>query len=113
MPTARSIDRGLAVWRYGSNCYCCGEGPLSGQGLFLARIGWKEVGGPDAVRPQAPVCASCRTALKTTAIFHHIDDLRKKARKALVTTRRWSNDYALNTPLFVEQARYDLVPETK
>lgn len=112
MSNLRNIARGLAVRRYGSLCHCCGVGPLSGKALFLAPIGFPEVGGLDK-SPDAPVCSSCSTALKTTPVFRHIANLRKNARWVLVTTRRWSNDYALNTPLFVEQDRYDLVPRTK
>jgi hypothetical protein len=90
MATQRDIDRGLAQRRYGKSCYCCGKGPLSGHGLFLAPIGYTEYA--NTAPPLAPVCASCRTALKTIPTLRHIENLRRDLRKCLVTTRRWADE---------------------
>jgi hypothetical protein len=94
MATQRDIERGLAQRSYGKSCYCCGKGPLSGHGLFLAPVGYRVYAG--TAHPLAPVCASCRTALKTVTPIRHIENLRKDLRKALITTRRWSDEYGLD-----------------
>jgi hypothetical protein len=94
MATQRDIERGLAQRRYGKSCYCCGKGPLSGHRLFLEPIGYKEV--VDPARPLAPVCAGCRTALKEVPVLHHIENVRRDARKALAATGRWSDERGLD-----------------
>jgi len=99
MPDQRTLDRGLAVRRYGSSCYCCGLGPLSGHSLFLAPIGSPDVA---LTRPMAPVCGSCSKALKVLSLGKHLDKVRRDAKFAMAATRQRAIEFGRDVPFFSE-----------
>jgi len=101
MPTQRELDRGLAVRKYGSSCYCCGLGPLSGHYLFLAPIGSPDVA--CAAEPSlAPVCGRCSKALKVLSFGRHLDRVRRDAKFAMAATRQRAIEFGRDVPFFSE-----------